>query len=216
MSRASRPSSPGRSRLWLVGKLALLGAVAVVAYLGVTGVQVWQAARRDEAGPADAIVVLGAAQYDGRPSAVYRARLDHAADLYGRGLAPRVVVTGGRRAGDRFTEAAVGEGYLTARGVPEEAIDLESDGSDSWSSLRAAARLLGDGDRVLLVSSPYHALRVEHIAAEVGLRPLTSPTRTGPESRAEEAGRMASETLVVGVGRLAGYGRLARLHERVG
>jgi vancomycin permeability regulator SanA len=196
-------------------RLALVAVVVVVAYLGVTGLQVWWTARQDQAAPADAIVVLGAAQYDGRPSPVYRARLDHAADLYERDLAPTVLVTGGRRPGDRFTEAAAGAGYLMGRGVPEDAIVLESGGDDSWSSLSAAARVLGDRRRVVLVTSPYHALRTRQIADELGLDARSSPSESS-EGYGSRAGHYASETLRVGAGRLLGYGRLVRLGERVG
>jgi len=202
--------------LRLIVRLALVVAALGTAYLGVTAVQVWHAAAQDQAAPADAIVVLGAAQYDGRPSPVYRARLDHAADLYERGVAPLVVLTGGRRPGDRFTEAAAGAGYLMRRGVPEDDLVLESGGSDSWSSLSAAARVLDGRRDVVLVSSPYHALRIRHIAAEVGLRPRSSPTRTSHESRVTRAGHLLSETLAVGVGRIVGYGRSVRLGQRLG
>ena len=201
--------------LRLAVRLALLVGVVAVGYLAVTGFQVWRAGREDHAGPADAIVVLGAAQYDGRPSPVYKARLDHAADLYERDLAPLVLVTGGRRPGDRFTEAAAGAGYLAGRGVPEDAILLESGGTDSWSSLSAAARVLGDRRRVLLVSSPYHALRIRHIAAELGLDPRSSPS-VSHEGDGARAWHLASETLRVGAGRIVGYGRLVRLGDRVG
>jgi uncharacterized SAM-binding protein YcdF (DUF218 family) len=191
----------------------LLAVVAV--YLGTTAVQVWRASEQDQAVRADAIVVLGAAQYDGRPSPVYRARLDHAAELYDAELAPMVLVTGGRRPGDRFTEAAAGAGYLAAHGVPEEAIVLESGGSNSWTSLQAAARVLGDRRHVLLVSSPYHALRTRHIAAEVGLDGRSSPSASH-EGAAARAWHLGGETLRVGVGRILGYGRLVRLEEKVG
>jgi vancomycin permeability regulator SanA len=201
--------------LRLAVRLALLVGVVAVGYLAVTGFQVWRAGREDHAGPADAIVVLGAAQYDGRPSPVYKARLDHAADLYERDLAPLVLVTGGRRPGDRFTEAAAGAGYLAGRGVPEDAILLESGGTDSWSSLSAAARVLGDRRRVLLVSSPYHALRIRHIAAELGLDARSSPS-TSREGYGARAWHLASETVRVGAGRILGYGRLVRLGDGVG
>ena len=201
--------------LRLLVRLGLLLGLVGVVYLAVTGFQVWRAGRDDQAGPADAIVVLGAAQYDGRPSPVYRARLDHAADLYERDLAPLVVVTGGRRPGDRFTEAAAGAAYLAGRGVPEDAIVLESGGTDSWTSLSAAARVLGDRRRVLLVSSPYHALRIRHIAAELGLDARSSPS-VSHEGDGARAWHLASETLRVGAGRIVGYGRLVRLGDRVG
>jgi uncharacterized SAM-binding protein YcdF (DUF218 family) len=201
--------------LRLVVRVGLAAAAVAVTYLGVTGFQVWRAAREDQARPADAIVVLGAAQYDGRPSPVYRARLDHAAELYQRELAPMVLVTGGRRPGDRFTEAAAGAGYLAAHGVPEDAIVLESGGSDSWTSLQAAARVLGDRRHVLLVSSPYHALRIRHIAGELGLDAHSSPT-ADHEGYGARAWHLGSETLRVGAGRIVGYGRLVRLGNRVG
>jgi len=201
--------------LRLLGRLALVLAAATAVYLGVTGFQVWRAAHEDQAAAADAIVVLGAAQYDGRPSPVYRARLDHAAELYALDVAPTVVVTGGRRPGDRFTEAAAGAGYLSAHGVPEDAIVLESGGSDSWSSLQAAARVLGDRRDVVLVSSPYHALRTRHIAGEVGLDGHSSPSASH-EGTLSSAWHYGSETLRVGAGRILGYGRLVRLGDRVG
>jgi vancomycin permeability regulator SanA len=201
--------------LRLVARVGVvLGGVAV-AYLAVTGFQVWRAANQDQAVRADAIVVLGAAQYDGRPSPVYRARLDHAAELYARDLAPMVLVTGGRRPGDRFTEAAAGAGYLMAHGVPEDAIVLESGGSDSWTSLQAAARVLGERRHVILVSSPYHALRTRHIAGEVGLDGRSSPS-VDHEGAGEKAWHLGSETLRVGAGRIVGYGRLVRLGDKVG
>jgi uncharacterized SAM-binding protein YcdF (DUF218 family) len=201
--------------LRLALRLGLVLAGLGVVYLGVTGFQVWRAARQDQAAPADAIVVLGAAQYDGRPSDVYRARLDHAAALYALDLASVVVLTGGKRPGDRFTEAAAGAGYLAARGVPEEALVLESGGSDSWTSLSAAARVLGDRRRVVLVTSPYHALRTRHIAAEVGLEPRSSPSASH-EGPGAKTWHLASETVRVGAGRILGYGRLVRLGNRVG
>jgi vancomycin permeability regulator SanA len=201
--------------LRLAVRLGLVAAAVVVAYLGVTAFQVWRAGREDQARPADAIVVLGAAQYDGRPSQVYRARLDHAAELYEQDLAPLVLVTGGRRPGDRFTEAAAGAGYLAAHGVPEDDIVLESGGSDSWTSLEAAARVLGDRTHVLLVSSPYHALRIRHIAGELGLDAASSPSASH-EGYGARGWHLASETLRVGAGRLLGYGRLVRLGNRVG
>jgi vancomycin permeability regulator SanA len=204
------------SLLRLAARLGLALAGVAVVYLAVTGFQVWRAARQDQAAPADAIVVLGAAQYDGRPSPVYRARLDHAAELFAQDVAPLVVLTGGKQPGDRFTEAAAGAGYLAAHGVPEESLVLESGGSDSWTSLQAAARVLGDDRRrVVLVTSPYHALRTRHIAGEVGLEGRSSPSASH-EGVGERAWHLASETVRVGAGRIVGYGRLVRLGDKVG
>lgn len=196
--------------------VALLG-VAVL-YVGVTFVQVWMAARQDQAGDAQAIVVLGAAQYNGRPSPVYAARLDHAAELYLRGLADIVVTTGGSQVGDVTNEANAGAAYLIAQGVPEEALRLEVDGRNSWESLAASARFLRDEDvdDVILVSDPYHSLRLEQIADEIGLDARVSPTTTSPHSAASQLKAMARETAAVSVGRIIGYRRLMNLDDAVG
>jgi uncharacterized SAM-binding protein YcdF (DUF218 family) len=215
---------PGRKatvRLRIVRRTALAGLVAVVGYFGVTFVQVWRAGRVDEARPAEALVVLGAAQYNGRPSPVLRARLDHVADLYSRGLAPVVVVTGGRATGDRFTESAASANYLHSQGVPDKAILREAGGRTSWESLAASARFLRRRgiDDVVLVSDPFHAARIAAIAEELGLEAATSPTRTSPIGGVAELRHLLVETAQVGLGRIVGYRRLTRaedLGKRVG
>lgn len=202
-----------RRRILLgVGAFVLL----VVGYFAVTFVQVWMASRRDAAQPAQAIIVLGAAQYNGRPSPALKARLDHAAELYERKLAPVVVLTGGNRPGDKYTEAYVGAVYLRKAGIPGGALRLETGGRNSWQSLAAAARFLEqDGIReVLLVTSPYHSLRVVHIAAEVGLRGHASPAEDAPDK--VTLGHLTHETIAVGIGRIIGYRRLIDLNARVG
>ncbi|MGI9118675.1 MAG: YdcF family protein [Acidimicrobiales bacterium] len=194
-------------------------AVAVGAvYFLFTFVQVWNASRTDDAQQAEAIVVLGAAQYNGVPSPVLKTRLDHAVDLYERGLAPVVALTGGRRPGDRATEASASAGYLIAAGVPESALRLETSGTNSWQSLAAAARFLQDEgiEEVILVSSPYHALRTERIAEEVGLVGHASPAMGSSENGALELARMGREAVAVGLGRIIGYRRLVNFDERVG
>jgi uncharacterized SAM-binding protein YcdF (DUF218 family) len=190
---------------------AILGFVTFV-YLAVTFVQVWMASRRDEAKAADAIVVLGAAQYDGRPSDVLAARLDHAYDLYETGIAPMIVVTGGRREGDRFTEATAAATYLHELGVPDEAILRETEGRSSWESLSASARFLEERDmtRVVLVSDPYHSARIKAVAKEVGLDAVTSPTRTSPIKGTAALRRLGEETIRVAAGRIFGYQLLDR------
>lgn len=197
----------GRSLRFAVRMALLLGAVAAV-YVAVTFVQVWQASRRDEARPAQAIIVLGAAQYDGRPSPVLARRLDHAAALYEEGVAPLIVVTGGRRPGDRFTEAEAGANYLEEAGVPGGAIEREVQGDNSWESLAAAARFLrADGiTSVVLVSDPYHAMRIDGIAHELGLDAVVSPAGSG-----SALGPLVRETAAVAVGRIIGYDRLVRI-----
>lgn len=140
---------------------------------------------RDEARPADAIVVLGAAQWDGRPSPVLRARLEHAHVLWSEGLAPWLVVTGGVGAGDTTSEAAVSRRFLAQLGVPAKSVLLEAQGRTTDQSIRGVAAMLHKRQlsRVLLVSDPFHMLRLDVVARSHGLVPLTSPTRTSPISR---------------------------------
>jgi uncharacterized SAM-binding protein YcdF (DUF218 family) len=199
--------------------LRVLGVliVALGIYLIVTFVQVWRAGHADNARASDAIVVLGAAQYDGVPSEVLRARLDHAIGLFEAEVAPVIVVTGGRQEGDRFTEATAAATYLHSRGVPDDAILRETTGTSSWESLAASARFLDDRGmgRVVLVSDPYHAKRIDLIASEVGLDAVTSPTRTSPIKGADELRRYATETLRVAAGRIFGFGRLERNREEI-
>jgi uncharacterized SAM-binding protein YcdF (DUF218 family) len=186
--------------------------VAGIAYFTVTFVQVWRTARVDQARPAGAIVVLGAAQFDGRPSAVYLARLDHAADLYHEGIAPFVVVTGGKQVGDRFTEATAGADYLHDRDVPDDAILREVQGRSTYESLRATRRFLEMRgiDDVVLVTDPFHSLRARLVAEEVGLRAVTSPTRSSPVRGWSERARFVGESVRVMVGRVVGFDRLQR------
>lgn len=184
---------------------------ALVLYLAVTFVQVWRASERDEARSAQAIVVLGAAQYNGRPSPVLRARLDHAADLYERGLADKVVVTGGKQAGDSQTEASVSAAYLARNGVPESSILREVKGRSSWQQLAAASTFLKDRGitRVLLVSDGFHSVRIAGIADELGLEAYTSPATNSPIHGAAKLPYLGRETLAVAVGRIIGYRRVA-------
>lgn len=196
---------------------ALLAAVVLPAlYFAATFVQVWWTSRHDGARPAQAVVVLGAAQFDGRPSAVLRARLDHAAGLYRRKIAPVIVVTGGKADGDRFTEAAASANYLHTKGVPDGAILREATGRTSWQSLAASARFLREKGihDVVLVSDPFHAARIAGIASELGLSAATSPTRTSPIKGMSEFRHMVTEAAQVGVARVIGFRRLVRLEER--
>ena len=193
-------------------RVGLAFVLLIFLYLSVTFVQVWMASRRDEARRSDAIVVLGAAEYDGRPSPVLAARLDHAILLYEKGIAPVIVVTGGKEPGDRFTEAGASADYLHKHAIPDRAILRETTGRTSWESLEAAAHFLEDGGmkRVVLVSDPYHSARIKAIAHEVGLDAVTSPTRTSPIKGTSAFKRLLGETLRVAAGRLFGYGRLDR------
>jgi uncharacterized SAM-binding protein YcdF (DUF218 family) len=175
--------------------LLLIAGIGWVA----SAVSVLRAATRDEARPAQAIVVLGAAQYRGRPSPVLRMRLDHAVGLYARGIAPRVVVTGGIAEGDTASEAAVSRIYAMKAGVPDTAILLENEGRTTGQSIEGVARLLKARriDTVVVVSDPFHVLRAGRVAERAGLIAYTSPTRTADVWRRvmNQPGYFLGETL---------------------
>lgn len=198
-------------------KLVAAVLAATVVYLAVTFAQVWMAARNDQARPAEAIVVFGTAQYNGVPSPVLAARLDHAIELYEKDLAPVIVVTGGNQPGDQYTEATASANYLIQHGVPDEDVLREVSGTSSWQSLAAAANFLDDRkiNDVLLVSDPFHSLRIRAMATELGLEAHSSPTRTSPIRGMTEARYMARETLAVAVGRIVGFRRQASINEVV-
>lgn len=206
------PDDAVRPRAGIVRRVrrAVVGGVAlVVLYLMGTFVQVMLASRVDDAddadGRAEAAIVLGAAQYDGRPSEVFKRRLDRALELYHEGVVPRIVVTGGAAEGDRYTEAYSGLTYLMREGVPEDDLIVVDDGASTWESLAASGRVLrNEGiDEVVLVSDPYHSLRLRGIAKEVGLVAYVSPTESGTPLR-----QVVRETGAVALGRIVGYRRL--------
>jgi len=158
-------------------------ATVLVFWLGWMGaVLLWSTI--DQARPAESIVVLGAAQYDGHPSPVLRARLDHAVDLWNRHMAQIVILTGGRGPGDTTSEAAVGRSYVKRHGVPDSAILLENEGRTTRASLIAVSRMLSDRGMktAILVSDPFHMLRLWILSRRLGFTPYTSPTRTSPIS----------------------------------
>ena len=151
-------------------RIALVALVVIAAYPAWLGFQVWQQSHDDENHSADAIVVLGAAQYDGEPSRVFQARLDQAEYLYSEGLAPTVIVTGGKQEGDRFTEAEAGEMYLVEQGVSPDRILGETDGRTTLESLEAVHELSEEQgiDTILLVSDPLHLERIKRMAYDLG------------------------------------------------
>lgn len=202
------------SRLFRVGGVVLLLGLV---YVGVTFVQVWSATNRDDARPAEAIVVLGAAQYDGRPSPVLRARLDHVVELYDDGIAPLVVVTGGGQRGDRFTEAEASATYLSDHGVPGGVVERETTGATSYESLASTARFLRERGitDVVLVSDPFHAYRIGQIGQEVGMDASVSPTRSSAIGGAARLRYLLKETAGVSAGRIIGYRRLHNIVEGI-
>ena len=208
--RAARGSSKGAApRRYWARRVVVAIPLLVVAYLGITFVQVWRATTWDATHHADSIVVLGAAQYNGRPSPALEGRLDHAYAIWKRGMAGTVVLTGSKQPTDRFTEAYAGFRYLRKKGVPEAKLVVVATGRNTWESLEASVRVLRarDLDRVIMVSDPYHSFRLVAIAEEVGLQdPQGSSTGLGATF-----GRLVKETGVVAIGRIIGYRRVTRL-----
>lgn len=152
--------------------------VAAIGYPAMTAYSVYNLSHRDEMHAADAIVVLGAAEYDGRPSPVLQARLDHALYLYRQGMAPVIITTGGKRPGDLYTEAQVGSAYLAEHGVPRSRLFEEDQGQSTYQSITGVARIGGAHDvhTVLLVSDPLHSARVQRMALDLGFQAAyTSP-----------------------------------------
>lgn len=167
-------------RRWVVALAAFLALMAMMV-LGFM-IAIYAEARGDEARPVDAIIVLGAAQFNGRPSDVFEARLQHGLDLYNAGYAPWIIVTGGRQEGDTYTEAETAETWLMDRGVPESAILMEDRGRDTWENLTGAhdAAVPHGIERVLIVSDGFHLFRAERMADAVGFEAFTSPAPDSP------------------------------------
>lgn len=201
-----------RGSWWKALTIVLALAISSVAYVGVTLLQVWNTGRADHRDPVDAIVVMGAAQYDGRPSPQLQARLDHVVELWNDGVAPMIVVTGGNRPGDRFTEAESSRRYLVDAGVPDEVIVGEDEGTSSWESLQNVADRANEwGVRtVVLVSDPFHSLRIRLMAEELGLSARTSATDTSPVRGWAAVREHLTETAGVAVGRIVGFSTLER------
>jgi len=181
-----------------VRRLVLVVPLLVLVVLGATALRVWQVARTDSRRPADAIVVLGASQFDGRPSAVFQARLDHALALFNAKVAPWIVTVGGGQPGDRFTEGAAGARYLVEHGVPSSALVPVGAGRDTLASLQAAAPTFARNSwrSATVVTDPWHSLRSRQMARDLGIHAETSPARTGPavHDRGTEIRYVARET----------------------
>lgn len=165
-----------------LSRLVLAGLAVTLAVTAYGAFRIWDQGRIDERRPAGAVVVLGAAQYDGRPSPVLAARLDHAVAEFLTGDYRYLVVTGGKAEGDRTTEAAVARAYAMERGVPADRILVEDQGRTTLESIQSVARILGNHDigDAVFVSDPTHMLRVLRMADDLGLKAWGSPTATGP------------------------------------
>jgi vancomycin permeability regulator SanA len=172
----------GRTVSWWAPRILLVGILAVAAAMGFLFASIYNEARSDETGPADAIVVLGAAQFNGTPSEVFRARLDTAYELYQQGAADTIVVTGGRLAGDRYTEAESGRNYLMSLGVPGDAILMDHLSSDTSESMRRVSEILQMQGKtsVLLVSDGFHLYRSKLLAEDNGLSAQTNDADGSP------------------------------------
>lgn len=187
--------------------------LAGIMYVVLNIVQVWSVGRSDSRKEVDAIVVMGVAQYDGRPSPQLQARLDHVLTLWKQGVAKLVVTTGGNQPGDRFTEARASADYLIAGGIPESAISMEDIGSTTLQSLHGVAEILNSRGltSVEIVTDPYHALRSRLIAQDLGLTAYVSPTRNSAVTGDAEKRRMINEGLGISLAHVIGFRALDRL-----
>lgn len=189
-----------------------LGLVLIISglYYSISLFQVWSVGRSDEQRPVDAVIVLGAAQYDGRPSPQLQTRLDHAFELWNLNMASYIVVTGGNQIGDRFTEAQAGRKFFESMGVSSDLIFEENSGKTTYESLLAVSQIASERkiSRVLIVSDPFHELRAKLIAQEVGLIAFASPTRSSVVRGGAAFRRNLQEAVGVAVGRVVGFRRV--------
>ena len=194
------------------GTLSVL-VLAGFVYVCLNIVQVWSVGRSDSRKEVDAIVVMGVAQYDGRPSPQLQARLDHVLTLWKEGVAKLVVTTGGNQPGDRFTEARASADYLIAGGIPESSISMEDIGSTTLQSLQGVADILNSRGltSVEIVTDPYHALRSRLIAQDLGLTAYVSPAENSAVTGEAEKRRMINEGLGLSLALVIGFRALDRL-----
>ncbi len=194
----------------IAARIVGLCLVALVLYFAVTFVQIWWRGHEHTTVDAQAILVFGTTEDNGTPSPELQARLDQALDLYRHHRAPWVVVTGGRRPGDVYTEAGVSATYLHDHGVPAERI-IKGGGSDTWENVQSVIDTLRHKKitSVITVTDPFHEYRAMAIASAQGLTPYPSPVRNSPTIKHQLWRYYLKETIAVGVGRVVGYGRLS-------
>jgi uncharacterized SAM-binding protein YcdF (DUF218 family) len=181
--------------------MARVFAAAVLAFVLLvtsTALAIWWNARQDSRPASDAIVVLGSAQYNGVPSSIFAARLEHAIALYDDGVAPMIVTVGGKASGDQFTEAEAGRDYLANSGIPGDALLAVPEGVDTLESMRAVSTAFDERgwSSAVLVTDPWHAMRAERMAEDAGIQAQSSPTRQGPavQTRATQFRYILRET----------------------
>ena len=195
-----------RSALILIVGVSL----ALVSYVGASAMSLTWAGTHQHTKTVDAIVVMGAAQYDGVPSPLLASRLEHALNLWKQKQAPVIAVTGGKRAGDRFTEGDTSRRWLTDRGVPVTDIIVESVGHSTWESVENLAPLLSEAKvhSVVVVSSSWHAQRAALSLEELGFRAHSSASADGVLSGSSEKSKLIREIAGVSLGRIIGFGTL--------
>lgn len=182
----------------LVSRVVAAAVLAAVLLIASTALAIWWTARQDSRPASHAIVVLGSAQYNGVPSSIFEARLEHAIALYEDGVAPVIVTVGGKADGDRFAEAEAGRAYLAGAGIPGDALLAVPEGADTLESIRAVSTAFTEQgwSRAVLVSDPWHAMRAGRMADDAGLDAESSPTRQGPavQTRATQFRYILRET----------------------
>ena len=181
-----------------MGRMIGVAVLAVLLVVTSTALAIWWTARQDSRPGSDAIVVLGSAQYNGVPSSIFEARLEHAIALYEDGVAPVIVTVGGKADGDQFAEAEAGQQYLADAGIPDDALLAVPQGGDTLESIRAVSTAFTERgwSSAVLVSDPWHAMRAERMAEDAGLDAESSPTRQGPvvQTRATQFHYILRET----------------------
>lgn len=215
-SRIDKPDPPARKGPFAsITRIIMIFVLLVSIYIVFTFAQVYFTARGDTTSKntkADVILVLGAAQFNGTPSQVLTARLDHALDLYKKADVKYIVVTGGKQPGDVSTEASASANYLIERGVDDSHILREVNGSSTYDSLQDSAKFLKEKGlkKVILVTDGFHMLRSRLIAEEFGLKVITSPVKNSPITGSSEWNNFFTETGRVSLGRIIGFRRVSR------
>lgn len=204
--KRSQPKTVGLTAVYVV----VAALVAVIVYGVINFASIVVVGSHDDGNTADAIVVMGAAQYDGRPSPQLAARLDHAKKLWDDKRAPLIAVTGGKMEGDRFTEAEASREYLVGLGVPDSAIVGEDEGRATWDSIVALNPVLRGNDvqSVIVVTDPYHEQRSVLSFRQLGFRASASATSTSPLSGGTLIRRTVREALGISLGRIIGFDTL--------
>jgi uncharacterized SAM-binding protein YcdF (DUF218 family) len=184
--------------------------LALISYVGIAAVSLTWAGTHQYKKTVDAIVVMGAAQYDGVPSPLLESRLQHALDLWKQKQAPVIAVTGGKRPGDRFTEGDTSRRWLTDRGVPVADIIVESVGQSTWESIKNLAPLLNNAEirSVVVVSSSWHVQRAALSLEDLGFSAHSSASPDGVLSGSTEKSKLIREIAGVSLGRIIGFGTL--------